>query len=394
MRIERYAYDRAGRLVREGNRTYRYGYLDKVLSVTDGKRSYRYAYHVDGQLARADYGDGGRAGVGEDGRAGSPLPAGSEAFLWDGLALVRRGDESFVNEPHVGDAPKKLRFGGKPRAKRSARRARKGPRGSPVASSKGAVYFNDLLGTTVGVREGRGPLRAKQGDKAPRYTAAALTAFGEPLPGQGAEGLASDAFFTGKPSVPGLGYAFLLRSYRPDLAKWQTADPLGYPDGWNPLVYCGNAVLNSVDIMGGYTREVQDPSYPQTRSVRLSDWIYHHTSWDTKWYYSWWETYTETRYIIYEVTTTSTLMDYVHNGLTFTAIVGSVVVSIAVAAPGGQPVAVIGGIVTSVAALGAWLTEHESDQTEIVKGDRIEKSNVVREKRWKSVKIETGWLTK
>lgn len=25
MRIERYAYDRAGRLVREGNRTYRYG---------------------------------------------------------------------------------------------------------------------------------------------------------------------------------------------------------------------------------------------------------------------------------------------------------------------------------------------------------------------------------
>ena len=342
----RYAYDAAGRLVREGAKTYRYGWLDKVLSVTDGARTYRYDWHADGQLARADYGDGT-----------------SESFLWDGLALVRRGGEDFVNEPHAGG-------------------------GSPVASSKGAVYFNDLLGTTVGVREGRGPLRARQGAKAPRYTAAALTAFGEPLPGRGTGAPVPGAFFTGKPSVPGLGYAFLLRSYRPDLAKWQTADPLGYPDGWNPLVYCGNAVLNSVDIMGGYTREVQDPSYPQTRSVRLSDWIYHHTSWDTKWYYSWWETYTETRYIIYEVTTTSTLMDYVHNGLTFTAIVGSVVVSIAVAAPGGQPVAVIGGIVTSVAALGAWLTEHESDQTEIVKGDRIEKSNVVREKRWKSVKIE------
>ena len=250
MRIERYAYDRAGRLVREGNRTYRYGYLDKVLSVTDGKRSYRYAYHVDGQLACADYGDGGRAGVGEDGRAGSPLPAGSEAFLWDGLALVRRGGESFVNEPHAGDAPKKLRFGGKPRAKRSARRARKGPRGSPVASSKGAVYFNDLLGTTVGVREGRGPLRVKQGDKAPRYTAAALTAFGEPLPGQGVGAPASGAFFTGKPSVPGLGYAFLLRSYRPDLAKWQTADPFGYPDGWNRLAYCNNGVTSAVDWLG------------------------------------------------------------------------------------------------------------------------------------------------
>ena len=129
-----FSYDAAGRLVREGNRTYRYGYLDKVLSVTDGKRSYRYAYHVDGQLARADYGEDGRAGGGEDGRAGSPLPAGSEAFLWDGLALVRRGDESFVNEPHVGG-------------------------GNPVVSSKGATYFNDVLGTTVGVREGRGAAR-------------------------------------------------------------------------------------------------------------------------------------------------------------------------------------------------------------------------------------------
>ena len=239
MRIERYAYDRAGRLVREGNRTYRYGYLDKVLSVTDGKRSYRYAYHVDGQLARADYGEG----VGDGGRAGSPLPAGSEAFLWDGLALVRRGDESFVNEPHVGDAPKKLRFGGKPRAKRSARRARKGSRGNPVVSSKGATYFNDALGTTVGVREGRGASR--KGAKR-RYTAAALTAFGvAALAPQGQQ-----TFFTGKPQVEGLGRVFLYRNYRADLAKWQTADPLGYPDGWNQLAYCGNEVTRFVDLEG------------------------------------------------------------------------------------------------------------------------------------------------
>ena len=260
-----FSYDAAGRLVREGNRTYRYGYLDKVLSVTDGKRAYRYAYHVDGQLARADYG--------EDGRAGSPLPAGSEAFLWDGLALVRRGDESFVNEPHARDAPKKLRFGGKPRAKRSARRARKGPRGSPVASSKGAVYFNDLLGTTVGVREGRGPLRAKQGDKTPRYTAAALTAFGEPLPGQGAGAPSSGAFFTGKPSVPGLGYAFLLRSYRPDLAKWQTADPFGYPDGWNRLAYCNNGVTSAVDWLGGKTFVANEKEYDDP-VLHVSDYLY------------------------------------------------------------------------------------------------------------------------
>ena len=236
----RYAYDAAGRLVREGNRTYRYGYLDKVLSVTDGKRSYRYAYHVDGQLARADYGDGGRVGVGDGGRAGSPLPAASEDFHWDGLALVRRGDESFVNEPHVGG-------------------------GNPVVSSKGAAYFNDALGTTVGVREGRGAAgkRAKR-----RYTAAALTAFGEPLQTQKGETsallpssfLPLPLFFTGKPQVEGLGYAFLYRNYRSDLAKWQTADPLGYPDGWNQLAYCGNEVTRFVDYCGG-RRESGDTTW-------------------------------------------------------------------------------------------------------------------------------------
>ena len=36
----RYAYDAAGRMVREGNKTYRYGYLDKVMSVTEGNRIY------------------------------------------------------------------------------------------------------------------------------------------------------------------------------------------------------------------------------------------------------------------------------------------------------------------------------------------------------------------
>ena len=185
----RYAYDAAGRLVREGGRAYRYGYLDKVLSVTEGKRSYTYAYHVDGQLARADYGDG---------RA--------EDFAWDGLALVRRGGESFICEPHVGG-------------------------GNPIASSEGTAYFNDILGTTVGTKSRR------------RYTAAALTAFGEPIQ-------TSQAFFTGKPQVEGLGRVFLYRNYRASLAKWQTADPLGYPDGWNQLAYGVNSPLMGRDLFG------------------------------------------------------------------------------------------------------------------------------------------------
>ena len=102
---------------------------------------YKYDYHADGQIASADYGNGK-----------------TEDFLWDGLALIHRGGEQFINEPHVGNAPKKLRFEGKPRAQRSARRARKGPRGNPVVSSKGVSYFNDMLR----VREGLTPVNMSQ----------------------------------------------------------------------------------------------------------------------------------------------------------------------------------------------------------------------------------------
>ena len=209
----RYAYDAAGRMVREGSKTYRYGYLDKVMSVTEGERKYTYDYHVDGQLARADYGKAG----GNGGRAGCPQPAGTEDFLWDGLALIKRGDERFVNEPHVGG-------------------------GNPVASSKGTTYFNDMLGTTVGAKSGN------------RYSAAALSAFGERLDKAGGAFPAirslGEGWFTGKPEVAGLGYAFLMRNYRAGLSKWQTADPLGYPDGWNQLAYCNNGVTSSVDLWG------------------------------------------------------------------------------------------------------------------------------------------------
>ena len=195
-----YAYDAAGRLVREGNRTYRYGYLDKLLAVTEGDRTFTYAYRPDGQFARADWGDGT-----------------AEDFVWDGLALVRRGGESLLNEPHAGG-------------------------GSPVLSSSGTAYFSDILGTTLGEKgRGRG------------YAAARQTAFGE----------GDAAYFTGKPAVAGLGRAFLYRNYRPDLAKWATADPLGYPDGWNSLAYCGNEVTGFIDFLGARREQVVRFDTPQ-----------------------------------------------------------------------------------------------------------------------------------
>ena len=96
-----------------------------------------------------------------------------------------------------------------------------------------------MLGTTVG---------AKQGVK---YSAAALTAFGESFPAsQPLNTSTSQQFYTGKPHVAGLGHAFLFRNYRAGLAKWQTADPLGYPDGWTQLAYCRNSPYEFFDFQG------------------------------------------------------------------------------------------------------------------------------------------------
>ena len=202
-----YAYDAAGRLVREGSKTYRYGYLDKVMSVSDGDTTRTYTYHADGQLASATVGSALRAD-----RGATPLSE-TETFLWDGLALIQRGDEQFVNEPHVGG-------------------------GNPVASSKGTSYFNDALGTTVGSKSNG------------KYSAAVLTAFGENLSVHSPTPTQNPNFFTGKPYVECLGHAFLMRNYRAGLAKWQSADPMGYPDGWNQLAYCGNMPQAEVDYLG------------------------------------------------------------------------------------------------------------------------------------------------
>ena len=75
-------------------------------------------------------------------------------------------------------------------------------------------------------------------------TKTSLTAFGESLDKD------NRAFFTGKPHIGELGYAFLLGNYRADMGKWQTADPLGYPDGWNNFAYGNNRVLTGVDPDG------------------------------------------------------------------------------------------------------------------------------------------------
>ena len=186
-----YEYDAAGRLVKEGGKTYRYGWMDKVLGVSEnGKETATFDYHASGQIAKAAYADR------------------TETFLWDGLALIRRNGMNFINEPHAGG-------------------------GAPVLAG-GNVMFNDLLGSTLGVSGMDG------------YKTVTRSAFGEVD-----KNSAGEEFFTGKPNVEGLGYAFLLRNYRASHAKWQTSDPLGYPDGWNNLAYGNNRAINGVDLFGG-----------------------------------------------------------------------------------------------------------------------------------------------
>ena len=183
-KVTHYAYDAAGRLIKEGDKSYSYGWLDKVLSVTEnGQQIARFNYHNDGQIAQAIH----------NGK--------SEDFFWDGLALIHRGETSFINEPYVTG-------------------------GNPILSSKDGVMFNDMLGSTLNI-----------GGKAVN-----MTAFGESAD--------TNAMYTGKPYIGELGYAFLFRNYRSDYGKWQSIDPKGFPNGWNNLAYCNNRVVSSFDRLG------------------------------------------------------------------------------------------------------------------------------------------------
>ena len=61
---------------------------------------------------------------------------------------------------------------------------------------------------------------------------------------------AANVFFTGKPYDADLeGYLFRFRTYRPDVARWTSADPSGFPDGANGDAYACNP-LSEFDWQG------------------------------------------------------------------------------------------------------------------------------------------------
>ena len=192
--ITNYAYDAAGRLIKEGEKSYEYGWLDKVVRVAEnGKELARFEYHNNNQLAKAI------------------RESGVETFEWDGLALIERNGTKYINEPHPGGGNPVLAIGGKTTE----------------------AIFTDMLGTSLGTTNNE------------TYTAITKTSFG-------ADTSNNSSFFTGKPYVEDLGYAFLFRNYRADMGKWLSQDLIGYPDGWNNFAYCENKFPIAVDRYGLY----------------------------------------------------------------------------------------------------------------------------------------------
>ncbi len=65
------------------------------------------------------------------------------------------------------------------------------------------------------------------------------------------------AFYTGKPYLASSGdYAFKYRCYNPEMARWTSEDPSGFPDGANASIYAKNNVMNSFDFQGLDTKEL------------------------------------------------------------------------------------------------------------------------------------------
>ena len=126
----------------------------------------------------------------------------TEVWVWDGLALIRRGSDIYVNEPHVSG-------------------------GVPILSKtdEGVRYHeHDFLGTTLWSTDTKGNLVKDYQD---------TTIFGE-----GSIQKDRSARFTGKPYDEDLqAYVFPYRNYDASTARWRSSDPAGYPDGINNQFY-------------------------------------------------------------------------------------------------------------------------------------------------------------
>lgn len=209
--LREYVYDMAGRLIEEklNGKTdvkYTYGYLDKVTEVNRRGNITKFVYDSVGMLASK---------ISSDGKV--------ENWMWDGLALIRRGKDIHVNEPHIS--------GGVPIVSRT-------PNGTQFHES-------DFLGTTLWSIDTKGNVVSFQND----------TIFGD-----GTIKTNRCARFTGKPYDEDLqAFVFPYRNYDERSARWRSADPAGYPDGLNQHFYAAIPTLG-LDVLGLDIWHYNDPS--------------------------------------------------------------------------------------------------------------------------------------
>ena len=144
----------------------------------------------------------------------------TEMWEWDGLVLIRRGSDIYVNEPHISG-------------------------GVPILTktNEGIRYHeHDFLGTTLWSTDTKGNLVKDYQD---------TTIFGEDSTQKD-----RSARFTGKPYDEDLqAYVFPYRNYDATTARWRTSDPAGYPDGINNQFYaCVPTTV--IDPMGLWTVQI------------------------------------------------------------------------------------------------------------------------------------------
>ena len=218
-----YFYDMAGRLVMEKfngeiDVEYKYGYLDKVIEVNRNGKTTKFAYDGFGMLAQKTFHDGT-----------------TEVWVWDGLALIRRGSDIYVNEPHISG-------------------------GVPILSKtdEGVRYHeHDFLGTTLWSTDTNGNLVKDYQD---------TTIFGE-----GSIQKDRSARFTGKPYDEDLqAYVFPYRNYDASTARWRSSDPAGYPDGINQHFYAAVPTIE-FDISGLWIISISDINAIGPGNIEVSD---------------------------------------------------------------------------------------------------------------------------
>jgi len=131
------------------------------------------------------------------------------------------------------------------------------------------LILSALIGVNLSTSlAGNPPAKPKPDKAGAKQTPPSTTAQGkteEELPGAAAE--PPSHFYTGKPYDSDLGgYLFNYRTYSPEINRWITPDPSGFPDGQNNQAYLASPTY-CVDYMGLFRISNTMPSPANAKSA-------------------------------------------------------------------------------------------------------------------------------